>query len=66
MSNDDMGGILCLDCLRTLIFLTYVLIQIVALLIRPIFEALKIPDNFKKISKIKHRLDLRILKKISM
>ena len=43
MSHDDMGGTLCIDCLRTVTFLDYVLIQIIALLLRPMFEALEIP-----------------------
>ena len=64
MSHDDMGGILCIDCLRTVTFLDYLLIQIIALLLRPMFEALEIPYDWKIFLKTKQRLNLHILKNI--
>ena len=66
MCNVEMGGILYINCLRIVKFLNYVLFQIIALLIRPMFEALKMPYDSKLISKTKHRLNLHILKNVSM
>ena len=63
MSHDD---ILCINFLRTVTFLNYILIQIIALLMRRTFEELKIPYDWKIISKTKHRLNLYILKNILM
>ena len=46
--------------------INYVLIQIIALLASPMFEALEIPYDSKLISKTNHRLNLHILKNVSM
>ena len=64
--NVEMGGILYINCLIIVKFLNYVLFQIIALMIRPMFEALKMSYDSKLISKTKHRLNLLNLKNVSM
>ena len=64
--NDEMGGILYINCLRVVKFLNYVPFQIKALLIRPVFEAFKRPYDSELISKTKDRFNQHILKSVSM